>query len=75
VLEALTQHRRYLEDRGLLSQRRKVRRRREILELVEERVLAWVGGDLVDALAARVADGELDPYTAADELLGRTGIR
>jgi LAO/AO transport system kinase len=75
VLEALKRHRRYLEDRGLLSQRRKVRRRREILELVEERVLAWVGGDLVDALAARVAAGELDPYTAADELLGRTGIR
>jgi LAO/AO transport system kinase len=75
VLEAVKQHRRYLEDRGLLSHRRKVRRRREILQLVEERLLARVGGDRVDALAARVADGELDPYTAADELLGRMGIR
>jgi LAO/AO transport system kinase len=70
VLEAIEQHRRYLIDRGLLIGRRTARRRREILELVEERLLARVGEDRVDALASRVAAGELDPYAAADELAG-----
>jgi LAO/AO transport system kinase len=74
VLAAIEQHRKYLADHGLLSRRRQARRRREILELVEERLLARVGTDRIDALAARVAAGELDPYTAADELVRRTGV-
>jgi LAO/AO transport system kinase len=75
VLEAVEGHGRYLVDHGLLMARRRARRRREILELVEERLLARLDGDRVDALAARVARGELDPYTAADELLGSAGTR
>jgi LAO/AO transport system kinase len=75
ILAAVDAHRHYLVARGLLIDRRKVRRRQEILEVVEDRLLARVGGDRVDALATRVAEGGLDPYTAADELLGRTGIR
>ncbi len=75
VLEAIEQHGRYLVDHGLLMSRRRARRRREILDLVQERLLARVGADRVDALAIRVAQGELDPYAAADELIGRTGIR
>lgn len=75
ILRAVDEHRHYLVERGLLINRRKVRRRQEILEVVEDRLLARVGGDRVDALATLVAEGGLDPYTAADELLGRTGIR
>ncbi len=75
VLEAVEGHGRYLVDHGLLMARRRARRRREILELVEERLLARLDGDRVDALATRVARGELDPYTAADELLGSAGTR
>jgi len=75
ILKAVDEHRHYLVEHGLLINRRKVRRRQEILEVVEDRLLARVGGDRVDALATRVAEGGLDPYTAADELLGRPGIR
>jgi len=75
VLEAVEGHGRYLVNHGLLMARRRARRRREILELVEERLLARLDGDRVDALATRVARGELDPYTAADELLGSAGTR
>jgi LAO/AO transport system kinase len=75
ILKAVDEHRHYLVEHGLLINRRKVRRRQEILEVVEDRLLARVGGDRVDALATRVAEGGLDPYTAADELLGRPGSR
>ncbi len=74
VLGAIQEHRRYLEKHGLLIGRRKARRRREILEIVEQRVLARVGGDRVDAFATRVAEGELDPYTAADQLIRESGL-
>ncbi len=39
------------------------------------RVLARVGGDRVDAFATRVAEGELDPYTAADQLISESGLQ
>jgi LAO/AO transport system kinase len=75
VLDALEQHRRYLQEHGLLAERRKARHRREILELVEQRVLARVGGDRIEAFAARVAAGELDPYTAAERLIRECGLQ
>jgi LAO/AO transport system kinase len=75
VLRAIEEHRRYLEQHGLLVERRKARRRREILELVEQRVLARLGGDRVDAFAAKVAEGQLDPYTAAERLMSESGLR
>lgn len=75
VLDALEQHRRYLEEHGLLAERRKARHRREILELIEQRVLARVGADRVEGLAARVAAGEFDPYTAAERLIRECGLR
>ena len=75
VLDAIQQHRRHLKTHGALVERRKARRRREIIELVEQRVLARMGGDRVDAFAARVADGELDPYTAAERLISECGLQ
>jgi LAO/AO transport system kinase len=74
VLDAIQRHRRHLETQGALVERRRARRRREILELVERRVLARMGGDRIDAFAARVADGELDPYTAAERLASESGL-
>ena len=69
VLQALERHRAYLVDRGLLMARRQARRRREIIEIIEERFLARISGGRMDELATRVAAGELDPYTAAEELM------
>jgi LAO/AO transport system kinase len=75
VLRAIQEHRRHLEKHGALVERRKARRRREIVELVEQRLLARVGGDRVDAFATRVADGELDPYTAVERLISESGLQ
>lgn len=77
VLAAVEDHRRYLSERGLLVQRRTRRRRAEILRVVEVRArdraldLIRRSGRL-DELAERVHAGELDPFTAADELLAES---
>jgi LAO/AO transport system kinase len=67
-------HRRALEETGRLLQRRQEQRRREFLEIVERRVsnelLKLVEGD--EELSRRmvmVEAGEIDPYSAADEIL------
>jgi LAO/AO transport system kinase len=77
VLEEIKRHRDYQERHGLLERRRRERRREEILMIaggtVRQRLLAAAGEDL-EALAARVASGELDPYTAAESLARRAGF-
>jgi LAO/AO transport system kinase len=79
VIDAIDAHRGFQETRGLLAGRRLARRRQEILRIVEERLRARVarraGRERLDVLAARVAQGELDPYTAAETLLSEAGIR
>lgn len=74
VLAAVDAHRRYLREGGLLEQKRRQRRRAEILRIVEARArdkllqMAARGGRL-EELADRVHAGELDPYTAAEQIL------
>jgi len=78
VLEEIARHRAYQEAHGLLDQRRKERRRQEILMIAESqvrhRLLDVVGPLALDTLAARVAAGELDPYSAADSLVRLAGL-
>ncbi len=73
VVDALTEHRTWLGDSGALSRRRARRARDEIQAIaVAELRSRWrdVGrGPDLDRLAAAVATGDLDPYTAADRLL------
>ncbi|WP_035797908.1 methylmalonyl Co-A mutase-associated GTPase MeaB [Kitasatospora mediocidica] len=73
VVEALEKHRAWLEAGGELT----LRRRRRAAEEIEAIALASLRsriGDLrgdrhLDALAERVAAGQLDPYGAADALV------
>ncbi len=74
VVAALDEHHEHARSSGDLS-RRRLRRVREEVEALAVAALRkqWegVGADgRVDDLAARVASGELDPYAAADALLG-----
>jgi LAO/AO transport system kinase len=67
-------HRRALEETGRLPQRRQEQRRREFLEIVKRRVsdelLKMVEGDEeLSRHMAMVEAGEVDPYSAADEIL------
>ena len=74
VVEALDEHRAWLEETGALR-RRRVRRARAEVEAIAVADLRrrWdataAGHDGLDDLAGRVVDGALDPYAAADELL------
>jgi LAO/AO transport system kinase len=65
----------WLDESGELARRRTVRARREVeaiaLATLRDRwARAGDGADL-DAIAGRVASGEVDPYAAADELLAQ----
>ena len=69
---AIEKHRAYQEEHGLLEARRRRRVEREIREIVAERFRSRVdteGRDLLTALTDKVTARELDPYSAADELI------
>ena len=70
---AIEKHRAWLEESGTLATRR-ARRAREEIEAIAVAALRsrWElqGRERLDELAAAVAGGGLDPYAAADELIG-----
>jgi LAO/AO transport system kinase len=75
VWAAVEQHRTYLTETGELAARRRRRVTEEITRLVAARLLeqaqAAVSTERVAELAEDVVSGKTDPWTAADELLGR----
>ncbi|MFF4601415.1 methylmalonyl Co-A mutase-associated GTPase MeaB [Streptomyces sp. NPDC001339] len=75
VVEALEKHRAWMEERGVLAERRLARAAHEI-ETIAVTALRERIGDLsgdrrlsLAALAERIVAGETDPYRAADELV------
>jgi LAO/AO transport system kinase len=73
VVEALAEHRTWLEHSGELS-RRRLRRAADEVEAIAVTALRERMGDLrsgqaLDDLAGRVVRRELDPYAAADALV------
>jgi LAO/AO transport system kinase len=70
---AIGRHRDWLDASGRLASRRQARAREEIsaiaLAALQQRTGGLPGESRLDELASRVAGGDLDPYTAADELL------
>jgi LAO/AO transport system kinase len=73
VVEALFEHRAWLERTGELAARRRARAAIEIeaiaFGLLRARIGDLRGDATLDALADRVAAGENDPYAAADALV------
>jgi LAO/AO transport system kinase len=73
VVEALESHRVWLERTGALGARRRARAAAEVeaiaLDLLRRRMGDLHGDAQLDSLAARVVDGEIDPYAAADHLV------
>jgi GTPase len=70
---AVEKHRAYQEEQGLLTARRRRRVQREIKEIVAERYRTRVEHDevaLLDEMTDEVAARRLDPYAAADRLIG-----
>ncbi|MDP9395258.1 MAG: methylmalonyl Co-A mutase-associated GTPase MeaB [Actinomycetota bacterium] len=73
LVEALDKHRAWLEETGTLRERRHRRAADELVAIALAELRARMGdlrGDRrLDELAARVVDGALDPYAAADALV------
>src|SRR4051794_36206953 len=73
VIEAIEKHRSWMEEHGVLEQRRRARAAAEIesiaLGQVKLRFAQVHGSAALDAAAARVVAGDTDPYRAADELV------
>jgi LAO/AO transport system kinase len=73
LVTALDEHRSWIDGSGERERRRLARAEAEIQAITLEQVrgrLANVRGATLPGLAKRVVAGELDPYRAADELLG-----
>ncbi|MFJ1672076.1 methylmalonyl Co-A mutase-associated GTPase MeaB [Streptomyces bottropensis] len=73
VVQALEKHRAWMEERGVLADRRRVRAAREVetiaVTALRERIGDLHGDRRLSALAERIVAGELDSYRAADELV------
>ncbi|MGW5864135.1 methylmalonyl Co-A mutase-associated GTPase MeaB [Streptomyces sp. NPDC055239] len=73
VVEALEKHRAWMEERGVLAERRASRAAREVetiaVTALRERIADLHGDARLSALAERIVAGELDPYSASDELI------
>jgi LAO/AO transport system kinase len=72
LLRQLDRHEAWLDGSGERSRRRLARARAEVTALALARVARRLA--VPDALAARVADGELGPHQAVEELLVTAGI-
>jgi LAO/AO transport system kinase len=76
--EEVEKHRAYLERSGELVERRRRRLVDELHEVlvrrVERQVQRLEGGEVYEELKHAVVAGELDPYSAADELLTKLGL-
>lgn len=73
VVEALEKHRAWMEERGVLAERRAARAAHEVVTIavtaLRERIADLHGNARLSALAERIVAGETDPYSAADELI------
>jgi GTPase len=69
LVSRLNQHWSWLNDTGELKHRRLARAREELTALAFAALRGRLAGNRLDELAGQVADGTLDPFQAADELL------
>ncbi len=74
LYEAIEQHHTRLRETGQLAERRRAHRRRELLELLQHRLLTSILERMdrdraLSALVEQVQDATLDPYTAAQQIL------
>jgi LAO/AO transport system kinase len=73
--DAIGSHRAFLQERGLLDERRARRIRDELREIVarrlEARAMELCAGPEYDRLYDAVLSRKLDPWSAADEIAGR----
>jgi LAO/AO transport system kinase len=75
----IEQHRHSLTTTGQLLVRRRQRRRQELLALLQQRLMAMLvvrleQHEVLQKLNEQVQEGQIDPYTAAEQILERKDI-
>ncbi len=79
LLDAIFEHKAFLDERGLREKKGRERSERAFLALLQETLTARTveriqrNGSMKE-LITRIADRELDPYTAVEEVLGKIGL-
>ncbi len=74
LIENIAAHTSYMHETHVFENRRRIRYEAELLELIRKRVISYVLDDeklksQVECCLQRISVRELDPYTAADEIL------
>lgn len=74
LVEAITEHYQYLESSGLMAKHREADARHQVLgiarQILLERIRQATSEEELALLVTKVANRELDPHTAAEELAG-----
>jgi len=75
----LEQHRQTLTTTGQLLVRRRQHRQKELLALLQQSFMAMLGArleqhEVLHKLSEQVQEGQIDPYTAAEQILGSKDI-
>jgi len=75
MYKAILEHREFLEQSGNLEKKRKERIRRDVVDLIEYKIKTTVweqisGSEEFDSLVNQIMSREMDPYTAAVQILG-----
>lgn len=79
LLDKAESHFKWLIESGHLKEKGVERSREELFQIIGEKiekvVIDNVDGSVIDELSKKVANKEIDPYTAANELLTRIGFK
>jgi len=75
----IEQHRQTLTTTGQLLVRRRQRRQKELLALLQQRLMATLMArleqhEVLHKLNEQVQEGQVDPYTAVEQILGRKDV-
>ncbi len=72
LADAIEDHHKFMIESGMLEDRRKRRIKRELFELVMEEVKKMIKTEMnYKEIIQRILKGELDPHTAAEEIVRR----
>ncbi|MBN1280049.1 MAG: methylmalonyl Co-A mutase-associated GTPase MeaB [Candidatus Thermoplasmatota archaeon] len=74
--QRITEHSEFLKQSKQFETRRRQRYEAELVEIIKKRLLAFIFDeatlrDTVDRCITQISNKQLDPYSAADEILGR----
>jgi LAO/AO transport system kinase len=76
LIRKITEHQEYLKKNKIFETRRRQRYEAELIEIIKKRLMSFIFDEkklkgTVDCCIDLIAKKELDPYTAAEEILGK----